>query len=136
MVVRDYLICDADFPTEGVWDGDRPLEPPGRELAEILRAMVAGRVADMTELWNEEDYGWSFNCDWDGVTMNVLVQRIDHWLIICQVVSLLPRFIRPRRYDAAFTALCYHLDRAIRVDARFRNLRWLTAQEYRRGGRP
>lgn len=131
-MVRDYLVCEADFPREGGWIGDTSDEanPPGQELAEFLQATLRECTTRLSELWNEEDYGWAFNCDWERVTINVLVQRIDHWLIICSIVSLVPRFLRTRRYEAALSGLCYHLDGAVRQDSRFSDVRWFTSAEY------
>jgi hypothetical protein len=131
-VVRDYLVCEADFPRKGGWIGDRPddTNPAGRELAEFIRASLREHVTRLSELWNEEGFGWSFNCAWDAVTVNVRVQRLDHWLVICSVISLLPQLLRPRRYKIALSGMCYYLDRVLRSNPRFRNVRWLTRAEF------
>jgi hypothetical protein len=130
-VTRDFLTCEGDFPTEGGWIGDNPDQenPPGHELAVFVHEALRGATTRLSEIWNEEGYGWAFNCDWDRVTINVLVQRIDHWLIICSIVSLMPRFLRSRRYNEALSALCYHLDGLVRADKRFNNVRWFAAAE-------
>ena len=131
-MVRDYLVCEADFPREGGWIGDDPdgANPPGRDLVDFLQSSLRDCAASITELWNEEGYGWAFNCELDRVTINVLVQRTDHWLIICSIVSLVPRCLRPRRCATALSRVCDHLDRAVRSDVRFRDVRWFTCAEY------
>ena len=131
-------MCEADFPTEPEWDatGWRQVHPAGRELTEFLRTLLLDRTTEMTQAWNNDDYGCSFNCEWDRVPINVLVMRVmDHWLIICSNLSLLLRFLRPRRYAAALSAMCYHLGRAVRSDSRFRDVRWFTYEEYERAER-
>jgi acyl carrier protein len=136
-VLRDYLTCEADFPSEGGWIGDNPDEanPPGQQLAVFLQETLRGHAEGITELWKEEGYGWAFNCEWDRVTINVLVQRPDdHWLVICSIVSLLPRFLRSRRYEMALSNLCYYLDGVVRADRRFRDVRWFTRAEYEDSG--
>jgi hypothetical protein len=131
-MIRDYLVCESDFPCEGGWIGDIPdeREPPGRELAEFLQTTLHNRAAYMSNLWNEEGYGWSFNFDWNRVTINLLVQYIDHWLITCGIVSLRPRFLQPARYESALSGACYQLDRVLRSDNRFRDRRWYSCSEY------
>lgn len=134
---RDHLVCKADFPGEGGWIADRADEsnPPGRELAEFLHAALHGYTTAMSEVWNEEDFGWSFNCDRERVTINVLVQHLEHWLIICRIVSFMPRFLRSRRYQAALNDVCKKIDRTARADSRFRDLQWFTREEYIRSER-
>lgn len=130
--IRNYLSCEANFDSEGGWVGDVPNEnqPPGRDLIEFLLSSIRPHTQSVSEIWNEEGYGWSFNCEKDRTTLNVLVQFVDHWLIICHTVSLVPRFLRSRRFDAALKRTCDEIDRAARADARFRELRWFTTAEY------
>jgi hypothetical protein len=136
-VVRDYLVCEADFPTEGGWIGDRPDEanPPGKELVDFLHTALQDHTSGISEVWNEEGYGWSFNCEREGVTVNILLQRLDHWLIIFSIVSLVPRFLRSSRYETALTAICEQVKKIIRSDCRFRDIRWFTRTEYDAFGR-
>jgi len=130
--IRNYLSCEADFDSEGGWIGDLPNEnqPPGLDLIEFLQSAIRPHTQSVSDVWNEEGYGWSFNCEKDRTTVNVLVQFVDHWLIICHIVSFVPRFLRSQRFDIALKSACDELDRAARADARFRDLRWFTATEY------
>jgi hypothetical protein len=136
-VVRDHLVCEADFPSEGGWTGDRPDEanPPSKEFADFLHAALQDHTSGMSEVWNEEGYGWSFNCERERVTVNILLQRLDHWLIIFSIVSLVPRFLRSLRYEAALKAICEQVEKTIRSDNRFRDIRWFTLAEYDAFGR-
>ena len=130
--IQNYLSCDADFDKDGGWIGDLPDEsrPPGRDLIEVLRSALIPDTSKASEIWNEEGYGWSFNCERNGITINVLVQFSERWLIICSVVTLKPRFLRSARYDAALLSVRDIVDCAVIADIRFRNPHWFTAAEY------
>lgn len=130
--IQNYLTCEADFDREGGWIGDVPDEsqPPGRDSIGFLHSVLLSETCQLSEIWNEEWYGWSFNIEREGITLNILVQYVDHWLILCSNVSLLPRFLRSSRHEVALKFMCDRIDRTIRDDARFRHSRWLTASEY------
>jgi len=130
--IQNYLSCEANFDSEGVWIGDTPDEnhPAGRDLIEFMQSILKPHTQNISEIWNEEGYGWSFNCDKDKTTVNVLVQFVDRWLIICHIVSFVPKILRSHRYDATLKSLCEEIDRAARGDSRFRDLRWFTPDEY------
>ena len=130
-MVRDYLVCEADFPSECVWiDRSKEPIPAGNELADALQAMLCDRTSKMSEIWNHEAHGWSFNCEWNRVTINVLVTQMDHWLIVFRIVSLLPWFLRSSRYYAALRSVCEYIDSSAGSDNRFRDLRWFTRLEF------
>jgi hypothetical protein len=129
-VIRDHLSCEADFP----WIGpDDPVEanPPGRELAEFIQARLQPHATRISDVWNEEGFGWSFNSNFNRVTINVLVESDEqHWLIVCSIVSVLQAFLRRRRCDAELSTACERIDQLVRSDKRFRNIQWFTRQEY------
>ena len=132
-MVRNFLVCEADFPNErneNIVDGGEPI-PPGRELAEFLQTVLRDHTDKMSEVWNEEDYAWGFNCDWDRVAINVQAGRVDdRWLLIFSIVSIVPRFLRSRKYEVALRNLCERVDLAVRTDSRFRDVRWCTRTEF------
>jgi len=130
--IRNYLVFDADFQhehcfAENIQDNRIPA---GRELAEFILSLVQARAKKISAIWNEEDYAWSFNCKWNGVTINVLVGRSDQWLIIFSIVSLLPRFFQSQKYQAALGDICSLVDRGIRADSRIHEPRWFTRSEF------
>jgi len=128
---RQYLVFGGTFPSEGEWIGDDPdpNNPPGREVINVLLKSVDPSLPE-SELWVEEEYGWSFNCKVEDVTVNVLVQFVDHWLVIVQEVSFKPRFLRGAKYRAAVLEVAQRIHRALQSDPRARNLSWTTATEY------
>lgn len=132
-MARDHLVCEADFPDDCLESKDGLVSPtpPGREFAEFLQSVLRDRTQEMTEIWNEEDYAWAFNCEWARVTVCVQIGRVDGvWLVIFIVVSLVPSFLRGKRYTAALSGICEYVDQALRSDSRIRNLQWLTADEF------
>lgn len=130
--IRNYLSCEGDFDSDGGWNGDTPDEnrPAGRDLIEFMQSTLKSQTRNISEIWNEEGYGWSFNCDKDRTTVNVLVQFVDRWLIICDIVSFVPKLLRFGKFDAALKSVCAEIDRAARLDSRFRDLQWFTSAEY------
>lgn len=126
-----YLVLEGTFPSEGGWIGDDPdpEKPAGREVIEVLLKGVDPSLPD-SELWVEEEYGWSFNCKVDGVTVNVLIQFVDHWLVILHVVSFKPRFLRGPKYGAAVLEIARRIHQALQRDARTESLSWMAATEY------
>ena len=124
------------FPTEGGWIGDDPDPelPAGREIAEFLLSVVDPGVP-ASEIWNEESYGWAFNCRIGKITVNVLVQFLESWLVIVQPVSLRPRFLRGAAYDEAVLEVCTRIHRGIQTVPRTGRARWSTSNEYERAGR-
>ena len=133
-MARNYLVFEAGFPCEGGWVGGLPDEtnPPGRELTDCLRTILRGHTTEMSEPWDEEGYGWSFNCDLDGITINVLVQRLDYWLVTCSIVSFRPTWLRSARYPAALASVCELLITAMNHDHRFTNVRQFSLDKYTR----
>jgi hypothetical protein len=131
-VIQNYLYCEADFP----WLGpDDPVEanPPGRELGELIYGALRPRFSPASELWNHEGFGWAFNCKSGRATINVLVTLVnDHWLIMSNLVTLVPRFLRTRSSETALSDVCHALDQFVRSDSRFRNIQWFTAESYER----
>jgi hypothetical protein len=127
----EYLLLEGRFPTEGGWIGDDPDpdKPPGRELIEVVLEGVDPSLPD-SELWVEEAYGWSFNCKSDDVTVNVLVQFVDHWLVIVHAVTITPRLLRGGRYGAAVLEIARRIHRALQQDERTERLTWMTTAEY------
>ncbi len=127
----NYLLFEAAFPTEGGWIGDEPDEsnPAGRELIEFLLAVVSP-TANPADIWDEEGYGWAFNTIISGIHVNVLVQRLDYWLVIVQEVSLKPRFLRGPQYRTAVLQVCQAICDAAQGDPRFSQFRALTCAEH------
>ncbi len=138
-MIRNYLVCKADFPHECTLTDrtDEPI-PAGRELAEHLHSILQNHTSGITEVWNHEDFGWSFNCDWENTTINVLIAFHDEerWLIIFIIVSLIPWFLRSRKYDVSLGRFCEKIDSVARADERFSDLRWFTPAEYAEFERP
>ncbi len=131
-MVRDHLLCDADFPTEWIetCGASEPI-PPGRVLAHYLQAILDDNAVRATEVWNEEDYAWAFNCQHQRITICVQAARLEnHWLIIFTIVSLVPRFLRSQIYERSLQAICDVIDKALKSDNRFHNLRWFSAAEF------
>jgi hypothetical protein len=131
-MVKNYLVCEAEFPAEGGWIGNIPdqEQPAEYELATFIHQQLELRTTKLSEIWNEESYGWSFNCDHNGITINVLIQRIDYWLITCSIVSLMPNFLRSEKYNETLLEICSAIDHEIHKDSRFTNIQWLTADEH------
>ncbi len=126
-----YLVFEGDFPSEGGWIGDDPdpENPAGREAAEwLLTACDPALTAE--EIWNEENFGWGFNVRAEGISVNVLVQFAEPWLVIVTPVSLLPGFLRGAKYAAAVHEVCLRIHRAAIASPRVSKLRWYTRAEY------
>jgi hypothetical protein len=125
---QHYLVFESTgFPTEGGWIGDDPdpERPPGREVIEWLSATVDANMP-LAEIWNEEGYGWAFNCKIGGITSNVLVQHVDHWLVIVEEVSIRPRFLRGPEYAAAVIDVCMDTPRS--AHCYITRVAWFTPQ--------
>jgi hypothetical protein len=135
-LLRNHLSFHADFPTDGAWIGDEPdpAHPAGRELTEFLLERLAPELP-LSEIWNEEGYGWSFNLSVHTITVNVLVQRLEHWLVIVREVSLKPRFLRGPKYRQAFESVCQKIAVTTSSDPRFRDVRFCSYEEYNQPAR-
>jgi hypothetical protein len=129
---RQYFAFHSTvFPTDGGWNGDDPdpERPAGREVIESLSRAVDACLP-LDAIWNEEGYGWSFNCKVEKVTVNVLVQYIDHWLVIVHEVSLRPRFLRGSAYAGAVLEICRRVHGVVAVLPHVSGAKWYTADEY------
>lgn len=51
-VARNYLTCEADFPTEGGWIGDSPdpENPPGQEPTVFFHQSLRGVTTRFSDL--------------------------------------------------------------------------------------
>ena len=119
------------FPTEGGWIGDDPdpERPAGREVIECL-SLAVDPAMPLTDIWNQEGYGWAFNCKVGRITVNVLVQYDDQWLVIVNEVSLRPRFLRGPEYEAAVLEVSRRIQGALSALSHVTDARWTTAAEY------
>ena len=126
-----YLVFEGGFPTEGGWLGDEPDpgNPPGRDAIAFLLRAVDPTLPE-SEIWNEEGYGWSFNCRVGEITVNVLIQFTEHWLVIVQEVSLRPRFLRSPAYAEAVREVCARIERAVSEHPDISRRAWLTRSAY------
>lgn len=131
------MIATTEFPTEPGWIGDDPdpERPAGREMIEVLLRAVAPE-APLSEIWNHEGFGWGFNTRVRNVTVNVLVQFLDHWLVIVDEVSLRPRFLRGRAYDEAVLEVCTRIHAAFGARAQTTRIAWMSENEYERSATP
>jgi hypothetical protein len=121
---------------EGGWIGDDPdpERPAGREVVECLLRAVDSSLS-VNEIWNEESYGWAFNYKLDGITVNVLVQFPEPWLVIVHPVSMRPRFLRGAAYDRAVLEVCRRIHRAILAVPELKRVAWMTREAYEGAGR-
>lgn len=128
---QTYAVFTGSFPTEPGWIGDDPdpEKPAGREVIELLLGGVDPALPS-SEIWNHEGFGWSFNCTVDTVTVNVLVQYLDHWLVIVEGVGVLARLFGRKRYDEAVWEVCARVHRALASSPEVSRVRWLEEREY------
>jgi hypothetical protein len=128
---QTYLAFEADFPAERARIGDDtdPENPAGREVAAfLLGALDPSRAA--SRIWKEEGVGWAFHQRIGRITVNVLVQYVDHWLVIVKESADLPRSLRGSQYDAAVFEACERIHRAVAALPHVTRMRWLTDAEY------
>ena len=133
---RRYLKFDSThFPTEGGWIGDDPdpENPPGRAVIECLSLAVDASLP-LSDIWNEEGFAWAFNCKVGRITVNVLAQYVEHWLVRVQEVSIRPRFLRGHEYDDAVLEVCRRIHAAVTALPHVTGATWITAAEYESQG--
>lgn len=138
-MVQNYLVCRADFPHQCIWgDPSREPIPAGKELAVFLQVSLQSHTTRMSEVWNEHDSNWCFNCDWgrDTINASVTIHDESRWLIMFNIVSWVPSFLWPRRYEASLHAVCEQIDKILRTDRRFADLIWFDPPEYDAFERP
>ena len=74
--------------------------------------------------------GWAFNSRIGRITVNVLVQFVDHWLVIVKESADLPRSSRGSQYDVAVLQACERIHRAVSALPHVTRMRWFTDAEY------
>lgn len=128
---QTYLAFEGDFPAERARIGDDtdPENPAGRDVAAfLLGAIDPSRGA--SRISREEGVGWSFNSRIGRITVNVLVQYVDHWLVIVKESADLPRSLRGSQFDAAVLEASQRIHRALCALPHVNRMRWLTDAEY------
>ena len=128
----EYLEFETShFPSEGGWTGKEPdpERPAGREVIQYLLNAVDSSFP-LAEAWNEEGYGWAFNYRLGKITVNVLVQFSELWLVIVHPVTFRPRFLRGAAYDEAVLEVCRRIHRGILAVPQLTRATWTTRHAY------
>lgn len=131
--LKNHLTFKSDLPDLGEWDADGlVIRPPGFEHSQLLNSRLRELGLKVGEPWNEEDYAWEFLCWPDKIRSSVLIGLPDEteWLVVVISVTLFP-FFRRRKIKAAQQAVADMIERALKSDARFREVRRYTESEYR-----
>ena len=128
---QTYLVFEGDFPAERARIGDDadPENPAGQEVAAFLLGAL-DPSSGTSRISKEEGVGWAFNSRIGRITVNVLVQYVDHWLVIVKESADLPRSSRGSQYDVAVLQACERIHRAVSALPHVTRMRWFTDAEY------
>jgi hypothetical protein len=128
-VLRTLVSFEADFPTDG--------QPSGRELAEFVADAIRKQGITVSGPNNREDWAWNIRYHTEGLSVETIVGFSDDGPRQWQVHNYapVPFFQRlMRRDDPARQALlrsyCESIDKAIKRDPRFKNIRWYDAETF------
>lgn len=128
---QTYLVFEGDFPAERARIGDDvdPENPAGHEVSAFLHGAL-DPTSGTSRSSKVEGVGWTFNSRIGRITVNVLVQYVDHWLVIVKESADLPRTQRGRDHDAAVLEACARIHRAVSALPHVTRMRWLTDADY------
>ncbi len=101
--LKNYLTFGSNIADPGDWDENgNVVRPPGLQHSQLLATSLKQAVSDLTEPWNEEDFGWEFLGKVNGISVSVLIQSPDDntWLVIVIPIVLFPWF-RRKKIEAA-----------------------------------
>jgi hypothetical protein len=123
---RNIAEFEADFDDDGIDVGDRFFQWPGRGVAEAVGQMFRDMGFRVTGARDEEEHGWTFD---------VIVGRQRFWFQVTDLgdsVILISEDMGgpPGSTGISYANLLSELDARFSADARFRNVRWFTPEEY------
>lgn len=100
---------------------------------EVIRESLIEQGLSASEVVQRSFYGWEFEVEYQAARFLVVLQFIDHWLLICDLKrSLLDRILFRDR-TAAHEHVLKAIDRTLQSDSRFRGIAWLTQEQYASG---
>lgn len=122
----------ADFPEDGIEDGDDFIEFPGRGVTEALVEMCRAFGFEVSAAEHQHHLGWDFNIKTERKRIWVLISALDfsdagHECIL-QSECHGSLFDRRRSRDVHAEVLT-RLNGALAGDGRFSKVRWLTQDQ-------
>jgi hypothetical protein len=123
MKICTLLQCVTDFPDDTIEDGDRIVQPGGRNVACAVSDLLkdAGMITSTAKLdW--EHHAWLFDAVQDRLKYRVRLHFDDEtlWIITKNFSPLWPWFGRNARY----VSFLNDLHRLLSRDERFKSVNW------------
>lgn len=131
MALQTFVSFESDFPTDS--------RPPGRELVLLVSTKLTEAGLPHNEPTPRGDWAWTIFAERTLKQVEIVIGKVedgDHrWLITLDAhVSLAFGLVGGENADEVreetLKPFCNTLDRALRQDSRFRDVRWFTQKEY------
>jgi hypothetical protein len=132
---RNFVSFDWPIDPSDEQREDYDAIPPGREIMERIRNVLASRGFDVTPVEQHKFYGWCFESSSGGATVWSMLQRPGPWLLISESRhSLLTRLFGKAQNEPIATVRSA-IDQCLLASPEATGVQWLSRSEYSAQGR-
>ena len=136
MKFKRFIVFEADFPDDAVWDEAENLLSPGGKT--VLQALVSalGQCGFQTrELYQHDDVGWDAFATAKSCRFELTIQgggpdSTCPWLFIWRPTRTLIDILLFKNRREQCEAFLKTLETSLRSDPRFKNVQFLTEKEF------
>jgi hypothetical protein len=106
--------------------------PGGRNILSVVRASLVQRGYNVSEVAQNESYGWSFQTEANGVRVWSMLQFSEPWLLITSVPLRWLQRIKGRPVSASLASVVNGLHECLRASSLASKLQWFSREEFER----
>ena len=126
--IESYAVFRADLPDDATEVGGEVVTPAGRNILEAICRAVASTGVASTQPAQHSFYGWAAEFQIRKVTVWLLLQHPGPWLLIVEARAAWLTS-RKTKSDALRQGIAL-VENALKADARFKELQWMTKEAY------
>ena len=146
MKLRTHVVLKTSYPDEETWmeNGNDLLRGPGFKTASILVEMLSRAGFKVSRPCERDYYGWEFHVS--GGLQFVITFGLEETkegeesLLLQSYTFFLRKLLVPKKLSQLHRDVLSKIDEFLKLDGRFRDIRWFTFEEYdskeRKDGHP
>lgn len=135
MKSRTFITFEADFPDDIKFSESEDIERPGgHNIALAMSEIFTSRGLKVSDVWQRDYYGWEFSVKDRGLTVWLILQFGEPWLLLINNdTSIFRRLFGSKLPD--YSSLLDTLIDYLGQDARFTCIQRFTEEEYNKSVR-